>query len=105
MATYKLQTTKVPQLPDIPADAPPSIKQWMSDVKEAFEIRLGRRGDVRDRAVTLRELIESGLAKDLTTRPYDPNADSSVDFTAIEFFQGPEDLAVPPAPTNLTASA
>ncbi len=105
MATYKLQPTKVPQLPDIPADAPPSIKQWMSDVKEAFEIRLGRRGDVRDRAVTLRELIESGLAKDLTTRPYDPNADSSVDFTAIEFFQGPEDLAVPPAPTNLTASA
>ena len=105
MATFKTTPTKVPQLPDVPADAPPSIKQWMSDVKEAFEIRLGRRGDQRDRAVTLRELIDSGLAKDLTDRPWDPNSDGSIDFTAIEHYQGPEELAVPPTPTSLTASA
>ena len=105
MAEYKDQPTKVPQLPAVPTDVSPNVRQWMSDIKEALEIRLGRRGDQKDRAVTLRELIESGLAKDLTSRPYDPNADSSVDFTAIEFHQGPEDLAVPPTPTSLTASA
>ncbi len=105
MATFKTTPTKVPQLPDVPADAPPSIKQWMSDVKEAFEIRLGRRGDQRDRAVTLRELIDSGLAKDLTDRPWDPNSEGSIDFTAIEHYQGPEELDTPPTPTSLTASA
>ena len=105
MAEYKDQPTKVPQLPAVPTNVNPNVRQWMSDIKEALEIRLGRRGDQKDRAVTLRELIESGLAKDLTSRPYDPNADSSVDFTAIEFHQGPEDLAVPPTPTSLTASA
>ena len=103
MATYKEKPTKVPQLPAVPTDASPTTKQWMSDIKEALEIRLGRRGDVRDRAVTLRELIESGLAKDLSNRPYDPNADASVDF--VPFFEGPEDLAVPPKPTTLTAHA
>ena len=105
MATFKTTPTKVPQLPDVPADAPPSIKQWMSDIKEAFEIRLGRRGDQRDRAVTLRELIDSGLAKDLTDRPWDPNSEGSIDFTAIEHYQGPEELDTPPTPTSLTASA
>jgi len=105
MAEYKDQPTKVPQLPAVPSDVSPGVRQWMSDMKEALEVRLGRRGDQRDRAVTLRELIESGLAKDLTSRPYDPNADSSVDFTAIEFHQGPEDLAVPPKPSTFTATA
>ena len=105
MAEYKDQPTKVPQLPAVPSDVSPGVRQWMSDMKEALEVRLGRRGDQKDRAVTLRELIESGLAKDLTSRPYDPNADSSVDFTAIEFHQGPEDLAVPPKPSTFTATA
>ena len=34
-------------------------------MKEAQEIRLGRRGDPKDRAITLRELIDSGLAEEL----------------------------------------
>jgi len=95
-----LDATKVPQLPAVPSDASPSIKVWMAAMKEALEIRLGRVGDQRDRAVTLRELIDSGLAKDLTNRPYDPNQDS--DFT---WFVDPPDLAVPPKPTNFTATA
>ena len=63
MAEYKDQPTKVPQLPAVPTNVNPNVRQWMSDIKEALEIRLGRRGDQKDRAVTLRELIESGLAK------------------------------------------
>ena len=103
MTNFKSKPTKVPALPPIPSNVDPAVKAWLQAAKEGLEVRLGRRGDVRDRAVTLRELIESGLAKDLSTRPYDPNADLSVDF--VPFFQGPEDLAVPPKPTSLTASA
>ena len=103
MAKFKSTPTQVPALPSVPINVDPALKAWLQATKEAVEVRLGRRGDQRDRAVTLRELIESGLAKDLTNRPYDPNADLSVDF--IPFFQGPEDLAIPPKPTSLTASA
>ena len=103
MAKFKNTPTQVPAIPSVPVNVDPALKAWLQAAKESLEVRLGRRGDQRDRAVTLRELIESGLAKDLSNRPYDPNADISVDF--IPFFQGPEDLAVPPKPTNLTASA
>ena len=94
-----LNATKVPQLPAIPTDVSASTKAWMTAMTEALAIRLGRVGDQRDRAVTLRELIDSGLAKDLTNRPYDPNQDS--DFT---WFVDPPDLTVPPKPTNFTAT-
>ena len=94
-----LDATKVPQLPAIPTDVSASTKAWMTAMTEALAIRLGRVGDQRDRAVTLRELIDSGLAKDLTNRPYDPNQDS--DFT---WFVDPPDLTVPPKPTNFTAT-
>ena len=104
MATFKNKPTKVPQLHVIPTEVSPSLRQWMVDIQEALEIRLGRRGDQRDRAVTLRELIESGLAKDLTNRPYDPNADTSVDFIGNIHYRGPEDLAIPPVPSGLTAT-
>ena len=103
MAKFKNTPTQVPAVPSVPVNVDPALKAWLQATKEALEVRLGRRGDQRDRAVTLRELIESGLAKDLTTRPYDPNADLSVDF--VPFFEGPEDLAVPPKPTSLTANA
>ena len=94
-----LNATKVPQLPAIPTDASPALKAWMAAMKEALEIRLGRVGDQRDRAITLRELIDSGLAKDLAFRPYDPN--NVDDFT---WFVDPPDLTIPPKPTNFTAT-
>ena len=72
----------------------------MAAMKEALEIRLGRVGDQRDRAITLRELISSGLAKDLSVRPYDPN--NVDDFT---WFVDPPDLTIPPKPTNFSATA
>ena len=65
--------TKVPGIPKPPADVSPGLRGWLTSVAEALEIRLGRRGDPKDRAVTLRELIEGGLAEDLKSTRFDPN--------------------------------
>lgn len=68
-----VKPTKVPGIPKPPSDVPASLQRYLSNLGEALEIRLGRKGDVRDRAITLRELIDSGMAVDLTNNPYDPN--------------------------------
>jgi hypothetical protein len=94
--------TKVPALKNIPASLERELKSTLESMKEAQEIRLGRRGDPRDRAITLRELIDSGLAKQLKENPFDPNAGAgAIDFTANTPL---ENLAVPPAPVGLEAS-
>jgi hypothetical protein len=54
--------TKIPGFPKLPPDASPALRRYLESVVEAVEVRLGRRGDPRDRAVTARELIDSGLA-------------------------------------------
>ena len=65
--------TKIPGFPKIPASVDAPTRHVLEAVIEAVEIRLGRRGKSEDRAVTLRELIDSGLAKRLKARPFDPN--------------------------------
>jgi len=92
--------TKVPALKNIPARIERELKDTLESMKEAQEIRLGRRGDPLDRAITLRELIDSGLAKQLTERPFDPNG--LTDFIPNDDQKG--DLSIPPAPTGLEAS-
>jgi len=72
--TRTLNATTVPALPSAPNKIDPELKKFLDKMVEAVEIRLGRRGDTRDRAITLRELIKSGLAKELAANPYDPNA-------------------------------
>ena len=54
--------TKVPALPDPNTVKDPHLRRVLSAVKEALDIRLGRRGDKLDRAVTVRDLYEGGLA-------------------------------------------
>ena len=93
--------TKVPAIKNIPANIEPETKLALESIKEAVEVRLGRRGDPKDRAVTLRELIESGLATDLAQSPYNPNT-GATGFGPIG--ERPGDVTVPPAPTVLTAS-
>ena len=97
----KATKTNVPALPETPSDVSPSTKIWMAAVKEALEIRLGRRGDTRDRAITLRELIESGLAKALKDNPFDT---SITDLDFLPYYDDPGELDVPPTPANLQAS-
>ena len=92
--------TQVPGIPKPPAGTPPALQRYLTNLSEALEIRLGRKGDVRDRAITLRELIESGLAVDLANNPYDPNNPGN-DFGGTVV----PDSEVPPAPTNFSAVA
>ena len=68
-----IRPTKVPGFPKVPASVDPQTRQFLAALVEAVEIRLGRKGDPIDRAITLRELIDSGLAKRLKETPFDPN--------------------------------
>jgi uncharacterized coiled-coil protein SlyX len=54
--------TKLPGFPKVPSDATPSQRAYFTAIAEALEVRLGRRGDPRDAAVTYRDLLDSGLA-------------------------------------------
>lgn len=66
--------TKIPSIPPIPSDVDPKLKTYLNAVDEALKVRLGRTGDPKDRAVTVRELIATGLAENFKENPFDPNA-------------------------------
>ena len=55
--------TKLPALKNIPPKTDRELKVALDAIKEALEVRLGQRGDPLDRAVTLRELSDSGIVK------------------------------------------
>ena len=94
--------TKIPSIVSVPSRIDPQLKNHMVSIQEALEIRLGRRGDPRDRAITLRELIDSGLAEELLDNPFDPNAGTGVvDFKPRTV----TDTTIPPVPTGVSASA
>ena len=94
--------TKVPSVYRVPSKADPELKQFAESIKEAVEIRLGRRGDPRDRAITLRELIDSGMAKELLDNPFDPNAGvGTIDFEGTTV----TDFTIPPTPTGFSVAA
>ena len=95
--------TKVPAIKNVPSRVDPELRSTLDSIKEALEVRLGRRGDPRDRAVTIRELIDSGLAKELKDNPFDPNSGTTSTGIAPPG-DGPGDLTTPPAPTGLSAS-
>ena len=99
----KLTPTLVPGIPPVPKDASPELRAYLTALGEALQVRLGRRGDPRDRAVTLRELVDSGLAKELKTQQFDPNnyVASNLGFAT----NTAPNLAVPPAPAGLSGSA
>lgn len=95
-------TTKLPAIPPVPTDISPELKAYLEAIAEIQDVRAGRRGDPKDRAVTLRELFEAGLAKELKAASFDPNNITQVnigfgtDLTPV--------VDVPPAPTGLSAS-
>jgi len=57
--------TQVPGIPRPPSTVDAETRAYLTALAEAVEIRLGRRGDPLDRAITLRELVAGGLAVNL----------------------------------------
>jgi hypothetical protein len=90
--------TTVPGIPKPPGELSPTLRKYLENLSEAVEIRLGRRGDPRDRAITLRELIDSGLAVELGANPY------QVGPAPPPPPPPPPLSATPTAPTNFTAT-
>lgn len=90
--------TKLPALKNIPPKTDRELKIALDSIKEALEVRLGQRGDPLDRAVTLRELSDSGIVKvrnkgGLASDILPPGDDDPGG-----------NLDIPPAPTGLSAS-
>jgi hypothetical protein len=96
-----MAATKLPGFKPIPAGIDRELAGSLTAIQEALEVRLGRRGDSLDRAITLRELIDSGLATQLAQSPYNPNT-GATGFAPVR--ERPGDVIVPPAPTVLTAA-
>jgi len=94
-----MASTKVPAIYRIPSKVDPELKNYLESVQEAIEIRLGRRGDELDRAITLRELISSGLASDLKSSPFNPNNPEVQTFQPVTIYDG----TIPPLPTGFSA--
>lgn len=81
-------------IPEPPKDASPELRRFLASMKEAVEVRLGRRGDPLEQAVTKRELIDGGIAR-LGSRASGELAPVSVD--------SGEARITPPAPVGFTA--
>ena len=100
MATDK---TKLPGLKPIPSTVDKELAGSLKAMHEILGVHTGQRGHPLDRAVTVRELIDSGVVKEKNDNPFDPNAGTGPsDFGPIDEVVG--DLSVPPAPISLTAS-
>ena len=96
-------STKLPGIPALPKNLSPDVAAYLNAVTQSLQVRLGQLGDPLDRAVTLRELINAGLAEGLKASPFDPNeiSDSNIGFVApIDA----ADLSIPPAPTGLSGA-
>lgn len=59
MANRKVSFT----IPEPPKDATPQMRQMLLAMKEAVEVRLGRRGDPMEQGLTRRDLVEIGVAR------------------------------------------
>src|SRR5690554_5184011 len=81
-------------IPEPPRDASPALKAMLSAIKEALEVRLVRRGDPLEEAITKRELVESGIAKirSQAAKSLEPVTQTPAEANII-----------PPAPVGLTA--
>ena len=99
-----VKPTKVPSLATPPTDVSPQLRAYLANLSEALDIRLGRRGDKRDRAITLRELIDSGLAVDLASAPFDPNNPGSDIGNPNDDGTPSGDVEIPTQPTGFSAT-
>lgn len=87
--------TRTPAIPDVrtgnPAELFAAIKEWV-------EVRNGTRGDGLDRAVTLRDLLNAGLASPIDLNRLNPHG-----IPPIPLGTGDTDPDIPPTPEHLEA--
>lgn len=88
-----------PRLPAIPDVRTAPVSDVISALREWVEVRQGARGDVLDRAVTMRDLLNAGLATPEALRNLNPGVIPPDGFPLPE-----ADPAIPPTPTNLVAT-
>lgn len=97
--------TKVPAIPKPPSSVDAETRRYLESLKEAIEIRLGRRGAPEDRAVTLRELIEGGVAAAKSSVNFDPNNFNTGNLGFGAAVTPDEiDSSVPPTPLGFSAT-
>jgi hypothetical protein len=103
-------------VPAIPAVSPGNVQHVLQATKEAIEVGFGRRGDPKDRFVTVRELGEAGIAKVSTnaagaalSAPSTPPGSTDNGPPGATLFDpgdpnfGPQDYTPPVAPTGVLA--
>ena len=82
----------------VPANYKGQDRRFAESVKENLDVLLGHRGDALDRAVTFRDLVDAGVIALPQNIAWDGNPGTFLPTTDVP------NLAVPPAPTNLSAS-
>lgn len=105
MTVRTVEPTKVPGIPKPPASVDAETRRYLEALAEAVEIRLGRRGDPIDRAITLRELVAGGLAANLDGANFNERYfnSSNIDMGPIDISLV-TDLTPPSVITNLTVA-
>lgn len=100
-----LYPTKVPAIPKPPTSVDAETRRYLESLKEAIEIRLGRRGAPEDRAVTIRELIEAGVATSTKATAFNPNNFNTANLGFGSAAPDVEiDSSIPPTPLGFTAT-
>ena len=87
--------TKITALPALPPNVDPQLKPILHAIKEALEVQVGHRGEQLDKAVTFRDLTESGMA--------DFQFDNNTGGHLLPV-TNPGDLSTPPVPHSLAAN-
>lgn len=90
--------TRIPSLPEVSSIKDPQLRRVLAAVKEALDVRLGRRGDPLDRAATVRELYEGGIVT--VNGRSGPRAGSTLALAGAE----PVVYALPVGVSGLTAT-
>lgn len=89
-----IKQTKRRTLPALSPKAPAELRPLFAAMMEIMEIGEGVRGDKLDRKLTLRDLLDGGIAS--LRVPGNPEA-------GIKLPAGPKNMAVPPRPTGFAA--
>lgn len=94
---------RITTLPDVPRDSSPATRRWMEAVKESLEVRLGRRGDPGEAAITFNDLVDAGIIN--TVGKVDPRTGVPIVSPTPGGGGGDDPVPVPPpvAPSDFVA--